>query len=391
MPLKNIKVLEMGSLIAGPFCTRILADFGANVIKVESPHGGDQIRTWRVMKNGTSLWWYVQSRNKKSITLNLKTEEDQSVVKELIKECDVLVENFRPGTLDKWGLTTEVLKELNPNLIISRVSGYGQTGPYKNLPGYGVIGEAMGGLRYITGYPHLPPTRVGISIGDSLASLYSVIGILMALYYRDTQNGGGQEIDVALYEAVFSLMESTLPEYDVAGVVRGRTGSTLPGIVPSNIYPTKDQNYVIIAGNGDNIFKNLLRVIGRQDLIGNPEYATNDARVRNAKYIDDLIESWSIQHSLKEALDILSKNGVPAGASYTIEDIVKDPQYKTRDMILDVECPDPEIGTMKVPGIVPKLSKTPGKINWLGPKLGEHNEEVVKPIKSKFPLGHKTD
>ena len=276
LPLEGIKVLEMGSLIAGPFCTRILADFGAEVIKVELPKKGDQIRKWRVLHNGTSLWWYLQSRNKKTISVDCRTEEGLDLIKKLLSECDVLVENFRPGTLDKWGLSSEALNKINPKLIISRISGYGQTGPYKDRAGYGAIGEAMGGLRYITGYPDLPPTRVGISIGDSVSSLYSVIGILMAIYYRDVNNGEAQEIDVALYESIFSLMESMLPEYDVSGVKRERTGSALPGIVPSNIYKSKDEKYVVIAANGDNIFQRLLKVIGREDLVGSEEYLTND-------------------------------------------------------------------------------------------------------------------
>ncbi|MET3504564.1 CaiB/BaiF CoA transferase family protein [Halalkalibacter oceani] len=379
-PLSGVKVLEMGSLIAGPFCTRILGDFGAEIIKIEPPQGGDQLRSWRVLHNGTSLWWYVQSRNKKCITLDLRTEEGLDVVKQLLKECDVLVENFRPGTLDKWGLGRDVLEEINPHLIISRISGYGQSGPYRDRAGYGAIGEAMGGLRYLTGYPDLPPTRVGISIGDSVSSLYAVIGILMALYHRDARGGGGQEIDVALYEAVFSLMESMVPEYDVAGVKRERTGSTLPGIVPSNIYKTKDDTFIIIAANGDNIFQRLLKVIGQEELLGDQRFLTNDQRVLHAEMIDKMIEKWTLQHNVGECLEMLADNGIPAGTPYSIEDIMSDPQYKARDMILDIDHPDPDIGSLKVPGIVPKLSKTPGEVKWLGPKLGEHNEEVFKQL-----------
>lgn len=378
LPLEGVRVLEMGSLIAGPFCTRILADFGAEVIKVEPPKNGDQLRRWRVLHEGTSLWWYVQSRNKKTISVDCRTEEGLEIIKKLLAECDVLVENFRPGTLDKWGLSKESLKEVNPHLIISRISGYGQDGPYKDRAGYGSIGEAVGGLRYITGYPDLPPTRVGISIGDSVASLYSVIGILMALYHRDVNRGEAQEIDVALYEAVFSLMESIVPEYAQAGVKRERTGSTLPGIAPSNIYKTNEGNYVVIAANGDNIFQRFLKVMKREDLVGDERFLTNDKRSEHVDLLDRMIQEWTIQFELKECVDLLNENGIPAGAIYSVEDILKDPQYKARDMILDV--PHPEMGSLKVPGVVPKLSKTPGEVKWLGPKLGEHNNQVLKEI-----------
>jgi len=378
LPLEGVKVLEMGSLIAGPFCTRVLADFGAEVIKIELPKKGDQIRSWRVLHEGTSLWWYVQSRNKKTISLDCRSEEGLEVAKKLLSECDVLVENFRPGTLDKWGLSDEVLKEINPNLIVSHISGYGQDGPYRDRAGYGAIGEAMGGLRYLTGYPDLPPTRVGISIGDSVAALYSVIGIMMALYHRDVHRGEAQTIDVALYEAIFSLMESMLPEYDFAGVKRERTGNILPGVTPSNVYKSKEGHYIAIAANGDNIFQRLLKVMGREDLVGDERYLTNDKRWENVDFIDKMIEDWAMQYELKECVDILNENGVPAGAIYSIEDIVKDPQYKARNMIVDV--PHPELGSLKVPGVVPKLSKTPGEIKWLGPKVGEYNNEVLKEI-----------
>ncbi|SES34770.1 CaiB/BaiF CoA-transferase family protein [Psychrobacillus sp. OK032] len=378
LPLEGVKVLEMGSLIAGPFCTRILADFGAEVIKVELPKKGDQIRKWRILHEGTSLWWYVQSRNKKTISVDCRTEEGMDIIKKLLSECDVLVENFRPGTLAKWGLTEESLKEVNPNLISCHISGYGQDGPYKDRAGYGAIGEAMGGLRYLTGYPNLPPTRVGISIGDSVASLYSVIGILMSLYHRDVNKGVAQKVDVALYEAIFSLMESMLPEYDAAGVKRERTGATLPGIAPSNIYKTKEGSYIVIAANGDNIFQRLLKTMGRDDLVGDGRFLTNDQRAANVDYIDDTIQEWTMQYPLKECVDILNENGIPAGAIYSVEDMLDDPQYKAREMIVDV--PHPDLGSLKVPGIVPKLSETPGQIKWLGSKIGEHNNQVFKDI-----------
>jgi crotonobetainyl-CoA:carnitine CoA-transferase CaiB-like acyl-CoA transferase len=378
LPLEGIKVLEMGSLIAGPFCTRILAEFGAEVIKIELPKHGDQIRKWRVMHNDTSLWWYVQSRNKKSLSIDCRTEEGLDVIKRLLEQCDVLVENFRPGTLEKWGLGQQVIEEINPQLITCHISGFGQDGPYKDRAGYGAIGEAMGGLRYLTGYPDLPPTRVGISIGDSVSSLYSVIGILMALYHRDANNGEAQEIDVALYESIFSLMESMVPEYDFAGVKRERTGSTLPGIVPSNIYKTKDEAYVVIAANGDNIFQRLLKIIGQEDLVYDERFLTNDKRVQNAEYIDSLIQNWTFTLPLKECVDILNNNGIPAAPIYSVEEMMKDPQYQAREMILDAHHPD--LGTLKIPGIVPKLTKTPGQVKWLGPKLGENNEQVLKEI-----------
>lgn len=377
-PLAGIKVVEMGTLIAGPFGGRLLAEFGADVIKIEVPQKGDPIRNWRVLHNGTSLWWYVQSRNKKCITLDCGSPEGMKILKSLLKDADVLIENFRPGTLDKWGLTKEALEEVNPKLIVSRISGFGQTGPYSKRAGFGAIGESMGGIRHLTGYPGQAPTRVGISLGDSVAALYSVIGILMALYNRDLNDGEGQEIDVALYEAVFSLMESMVPEYDQKQVIRERTGSVLPGISPSNVYLTKDGKYAVIAANGDAIVQRLLKLMGREDLLNDVRFSSNEQRVKHMAFIDDLITEWSSALSLAECLDQLNAHGIPAGPIYSIEDIFADPQYKARDMILDVA--HPEFGQLKVPGIVPKLSKTPGSVKWLGPKLGEHNVEVLKSI-----------
>jgi len=379
LPLAGVKVLEMGSLIAGPFASRILAEFGAEVIKVELPKNGDAIRNWRVLHNGTSLWWYVQSRNKKCITVDMRTEEGMGIIKRLLEESDVLIENFRPGTIAKWGLDPKTLEEINPRLITCHISGFGQDGPYSDRAGYGAIGEAMGGLRYLTGYPDRPPTRVGISIGDSVSSLYSVIGIMMALYHRDVQGGGtGQEIDVALYEAVFSLMESLIPEFDKKGVIRERTGSVLPGIVPSNIYQTKDEKYIVLAANGDNIFQRLLKVMDRPDLVGDERFLTNDRRNQHVDMIDSMIAQWVNQFPLSECLDKLNINGIPAGSIYNAEDMMEDPHFLAREMI--VEMTHPDVGSMKVPGIVPKLSKTPGEIKWLGPKMGEHNIEVLKDI-----------
>ena len=378
-PLRGVKVIELGNLVAGPFCARILAEFGADVVKIELPKEGDPIRKWRVLsKNGTSLWWYVQSRNKKCITLDCRRPEGLTILKELIRGADVLVENFRPGTLAKWGLTEEVLKELNPKLVVSRISGFGQDGPYKDRVAFGAIAEAISGLRYVTGYPDRPPTRVGISLGDSVAALYSVIGILMALYYRDVKGGGGQEIDVALYEAVFSLMEGMVTEYDQEGVIRERTGSVLPGITPSNVYPTKDDGFVVIAANGDAIVRRLLVTIGREDLVNDKQWVSNEARAKHAEAIDKIISDWSLALTQEECLSRLTAADVPASRIYSVVDIVKDPQYQARDMILEMN--DPALGETKVPGVVPKLSKTPGSVKWLGPEMGRDNLEVLKSI-----------
>jgi crotonobetainyl-CoA:carnitine CoA-transferase CaiB-like acyl-CoA transferase len=374
--LEGLKVLEMGQLIAGPFASRLLAEFGAEVIKVESPTTGDAIRSWRVVENGTSLWWYVQSRNKKSITIDLRQTDGQELVRSLVKEIDILIENFRPGTMEKWGLSYEELKKINPGLIMIRVSGYGQDGPYKDKPGFGSIGEAMGGLRYITGYPDRPPTRVGISIGDSLSALYSVIGALMAVYHRDVNGTGeGQVIDVALYESVFSLMESAIPEFDRSGLIRERTGSTLPGITPSNTYICSDGKYVVIGANGDAIFKRLMNALGREDVAEDTRFENNAKRSEHAEYLDGIIEGWTKSLSFLEVMEYLDKARVPAGSIYSVEDIMNDPHYKARKMIQEVAVEG--LGMLKMPGIVPKMSETPGEIEWAGPKLGQHTDDVL--------------
>ncbi|CAM3401040.1 CaiB/BaiF CoA-transferase family protein [Hydrogenibacillus schlegelii] len=374
-PLEGVRVLELGTLIAGPFASRILAEFGAEVIKIEAPYGGDPLRTWRLLYNGTSLWWYVQARNKKSVTVDLKSEKGQEIVRRLVKETDIVIENFRPGTLEKWNLGWETLSAINPNLIMVRVSGYGQTGPYRNRPGFGSIGEAMGGLRYITGYPDRPPVRVGISIGDSIAALYGVIGALMALYHLRVNKGKGQYVDVALYEAVFSLMESMLPEYSLFGHVRERTGSVLPGITPSNTYRTRDGQYVVIGGNADSIFKRLMRAIGRDDLADDPTLSTNSGRVPRAEEIDAAIAAWTEARDLDEVLEVLEEAEVPAGKIYSIADIAQDPHYQARGMLEEATLDDGR--KLMIPGIVPKLSLTPGETRWLGPKLGAHTAEVL--------------
>jgi formyl-CoA transferase len=390
-PLAGIKVLELGTLIAGPFCSRMLAEFGADVIKIESPDGGDPIRQWRVLKDGTSLWWSVQARNKKSVTLNMKDPRGQEIAKRLALEADVIIENYRPGVLEKWGLGHDDLKKTNPATIMVRLSGYGQTGPMKDLPGFGAIGESMGGMRYVSGHPDRPPVRIGISIGDSVAALHGVIGAMMALRHRDVTGGRwngktgeqcvagqGQMVDVALYEAVFNMMESLVPEYDYAGVVRSRTGGALPGIVPSNTYTTKDGENIVIAGNGDAIFRRLMLAIGRDDMANDPQLARNDGRVPRTEEIDGVIQAWCNTQAIDAALAILNEADVPVGKIYSVRDMMTDPQFLARRMFEQHAFED---GTpIKLPAITPKLSETPGETKWLGPTLGEHNDEVLREL-----------
>jgi len=372
--LAGIKVLELGTLIAGPFCARVLGEFGADVIKVESPDGGDPLRQWRVLKDGTSLWWSVQARNKKSITLNLKDERARAIARQLALEADIVVENYRPGVLEKWGLGFEQLRAEKPGLIMVRLSGFGQTGPMKDQPGFGAVGESMGGLRYVSGFPDRPPVRVGISIGDSVAALHGVIGALAALRHRD-QTGQGQVVDVALYESVFNLMESLVPEYDVAGVVRERTGGALPGIVPSNTYTTGDGENIVVAGNGDAIFKRLMSAIGRQDMADDPQLARNDGRVPRTADIDAAIGAWCQTQSIDSALAVLKAADVPCGKIYSVRDMMSDPQFQARGMFEQHAFAD---GTpVKLPAPSPKLSATPPGTRWLGPKLGAHTDAVL--------------
>lgn len=377
-PLQGVKVLEMGALIAGPYASGLLAQFGADVIKIEPPKEGDPLRKWRKLHNGTSLWWYTLSRNKKSVTLDLKFEEGREIVRRLVAEADIVIENFRPGTLEKWGLGWNELSAINPALIMVRISGYGQTGPNRERPGFAAIAESMGGLRYVTGFQDRPPVRVGVSLGDTLASLYGALGALMAMHHLKVNGGKGQFIDVALYEAVFAVMESLIPEYSVQGNVRERSGSSLPGISPSNTYPCADGQYVIIAGNGDAIFKRLMRAIGRDDLGDDPDLEHNDGRVRQNDKLDAAIAAWTMQHDLEHVLVVLDKAAVPNGRVYTAEDISKDPHYEARNMIERFELPDGQ--PIDLPGIVPKLSETPGRTNWVGPKLGEHTDEVLASV-----------
>jgi len=374
-PLQGIRVLELGSLIAGPFCAKTLGDFGAEVIKVEPPGDGDPLRRWRRMRNGVSLWWHVQSRNKKSITLDLRKPEGQAVVRRLARTSDIMIENFRPGALERWNLGWDVLKAENPKLILVRISGYGQTGPYRARPGFAAIAEAFGGLRYVTGFPDRPPVRPNLSIGDTLASLHGVIGALLALHHL--KNGGqGQVIDVALYESVFNVMESLLPEYDAQGVVRERSGSALPGIAPSNLYPCNDGSYVLIAGNADSLYQRLMTAIGREDLRDDPGLARNDGRAARMGEIDDAIAAWTVERTQDAVLAAMEKAEVPAGRIYSAADIAADPHYAARGMIESIVAADGE--PLKVPGIVPKLSATPGAIRSTAPALGEHTDEVLR-------------
>jgi crotonobetainyl-CoA:carnitine CoA-transferase CaiB-like acyl-CoA transferase len=373
--LQGVKVVELGTLIAGPYAAAMLAQFGAEVIKIEAPGHGDPLRSWRKLHNGTSLWWYAQSRNKKSVTLDLKSERGQQIVRELVRDADIVIENFRPGTLEKWGLGWEQLSALNPKLIMVRVSGYGQTGPYQDRPGFAAIAESMGGLRNLVGYPDRPPVRVGVSIGDTLASLYGVIGALIAMHHLRANGGRGQFIDVALYEAVFGVMESLLPEFSGFGHVRERTGASLPGIVPSSTYACADGEWVIIAGNSDSIYKRLMHAIGRADLADDPRLARNDGRAQHTALIDGAIEEWTRAHPLAEVLATMEAAAVPAGRIYDAAAIHADPHYRARDMIQPQVLPDGKV--VDFPGIVPKLSATPGTTRWLGPQLGEHTEEVL--------------
>jgi crotonobetainyl-CoA:carnitine CoA-transferase CaiB-like acyl-CoA transferase len=374
-PLSGIKVIEIGTLIAAPFAARLMAEFGAEVIKIEAMGQGDPLRKWRKLHEGTSLWWYLQSRNKKSLALDLKSPEGLDLIKQLLGDADVLIENLRPGGLEKLGLGWDVLHALNPKLTLVRISGYGQTGPYRDRPGFGAIGEAMGGIRYTTGNPDSPPARVGVSLGDSLASLHGVIGALMSLLRVKTGQGDGQIVDVSLAESVFNLMESLVPEYDMLGHVRERSGGALPGIAPSNTYLTADGAYVVIAGNSDPIYKRLMTTIGRADLAEAPEFAHNDGRAAKSGLLDAAITHWTSSLPIEQVLSALEAAEVPAGRIYSVADIVSDPHYQARDMLLNAELPGGV--SVKMPGIVPKLSETPGGVNWQGPSVGQHTDEIL--------------
>jgi formyl-CoA transferase len=378
LPLSGLRVIELGQLIAGPFASKMLGEFGADVIKIEPPETGDPLRAWRMLHEGTSVWWAAHARNKRSITLNLREPEGQDVIRQLAKDADIVIENFRPGALEKWGIGFKDLHAINPKLIMLRVSGYGQTGPYKDRPGFGVIGEAMGGLRYLTGEAGRPPVRTGVSIGDTLSGLHGVIGVLLALRHREQQGGVGQEVDVALYESVFNMLESVLPEYSKFGAIRQPSGASMPGIAPTNAYLCKDGKYALIAGNGDSIYKRLMQMIAREDLANDPKLARNAGRAEHADLIDAAISAYTAQHSLDDVLAAMNAAGVPAGKSYDAADIANDPHYQARDMILNATLADGSV--VQVPGIVPKLSKTPGQITRAAPALGQHTTEILESL-----------
>jgi formyl-CoA transferase len=375
-PLEGITVLELGQAIAGPFATAFLAWFGAEVIKAEPPGIGDPLRNWRVVHQGTSLWWYSMARNKKSITLNLRVPKGQRLARDIAKRVDVVLENFRPGTLEKWGLGYDDLKKENPKLIMARISGYGQTGPNAQKPGFAAVAEAFGGLRYVTGEPDRPPVRPNLSLGDSVAGLHAALGIVMALYHRDAKGGQGQMIDVALYESVLNLMEGTIPEFDLAGVKREREGMRLTGIVPSGTYSCSDDSYVVIGANGDSIFRRFMSAIGRDDLANDPRLAQNDGRSRHVDEIDTAISEWTKRHSALDAIRFLEAADVPAGPIYSAAEMMKDAHYKERGVYEEVQLPGGE--TVKLPTLAPKLGDTPGGLRWIGAPLGAHNNEVYQ-------------
>ncbi|AYH43720.1 CaiB/BaiF CoA-transferase family protein [Azoarcus sp. DN11] len=374
-PLAGIKVVELGTLIAGPFAARILGEFGAEVIKIESPDGGDPLRKWRKLYEGTSLWWYLQSRNKKSVTVNLKHADGVEVVRRLVAEADMVIENFRPGVLEKLGLGWEALSAINPGLVMLRLSGFGQTGPLAQQPGFGAIGESMGGLRYVTGFPDRPPVKTGISIGDSIAALWGALGALMALRHKEVNGGRGQVVDVALYEAVFAMMESLVPELDVFGFVRERTGNIMPGITPSNTHTTRDGKHVAIGANGDAIFRRLMLAMGRDDLAEDPTLADNAGRDARREELYALIDAWVAQHDEIAVLAALAAAEVPASRIYSVADMFADPQFLARDMLQSVTLPGGR--ECRMPGVVPRLSLTPGGAETIGPALGEHTDSVL--------------
>jgi len=374
LPLDDLRVVELGQLLAGPFCGQLLGDFGAEVIKVEDPGRGDPMRQWgREKPHGKSLWWPVVARNKKSVTCNLRSPEGQQLLRRLLDTADILVENFRPGTLERWGLSPEELWRTNPGLIITRVTGYGQTGPYSSRAGFGSIGEAMGGIRYVTGSPDQPPARAGISLGDSLAATFACLGTLVAVHSR-TRTGLGQVVDSAIYEAVLAMMESLLPEWAVAGYQRERTGAVLPNVSPSNVYPTKDDDLVLIAANQDSVFGRLAQVMGRPGLAADERYATHSARGATMEELDGLIAEWTVTLTADELLDRLHGGGVPAGRIYRAKDMFADPHFAAREAIIRVT--HPELGELPMQNVMPRLSKSPGRVRSAGPALGEHNEEV---------------
>ncbi|MDB5492860.1 MAG: L-carnitine dehydratase/bile acid-inducible protein [Phenylobacterium sp.] len=382
-PLADLRVIELGTLIAGPFCGQILGDFGAEVIKLEDPKVGDPMRQWgRSLPKGQSPWWPVIGRNKKSVGLDLRTPEGQEIARTLIASADVVVENFRPGAMEKWGLSYESLSAENPKLVMARVSGFGQSGPFAERAGYGLIGEAMGGLRYVTGEPDRPPARAGISIGDSLAAMHATMGVLMALHARE-RTGLGQVIDAALFESVLAVMENLVTEYDLTGYVRERSGSVLPGIAPSNAYPCASGELILIGGNGDTVFARLCEAMDRPDLAKDPKFVDHAARGRNQAELDALVAAWTGGRSLEALLALLESRGVPASRVFRAPDMLEDPQYLAREAI--VELPHPVFGQVKMQNAFPKLSATPGRVRWPGPALGEHTEAVLRDVAGCTP------
>ena len=382
-PLAGIRVLEMGQLIAGPFAGCVLAYYGAEVVKIEPPGTGDPLRNWRVLRDGTSLWWRAMGRNKKCVTLNLREPKGRELARALALRSDVLIENFRPGTMEKWGLGPDELRAAAPGLVYTRVSGYGQTGPYAARPGFASVCEGFGGLRYINGFPGEPPVRPNLSLGDTLAALHAVIGVLLALVHRsridgnvlgaNAVGGAGQVVDVAIYESVYNVLEAMVPEYDGAGIVREPSGSTLTGIVPTNTYPCADGRYVIIGGNADSIFKRLMAATGRDDLADDPRLADNAGRVAHQREVDDAIAEWTRTLDADRVLETLDRAGVPAGPIYSVADMIGDPQYNARELFETVEVAGE---SLKIPALTPKLGDTPGATLWPGPELGAHNREV---------------
>jgi formyl-CoA transferase len=378
-PLAGIRVLELGNFVAAPTACRLLAEFGAEVIKIELPRIGDEVRSWRLVKGTTSMMWRAMARNKKSVTIDLRTPEGAQLILRLVEHVDVVVENYRPGKLESWGLSPAALRERNPDLIVVRISGYGQTGPYRDRPGFGSVAESMGGIRYVTGYEDRPPTRMNISIGDTLAGMYAVIGALMALLARERgMAASGETVDVALTEAVFSVMESTVPEFSAYGVVRERTGNLISGVAPSGTYPCKEGSWVVIGGNSDGIFKRFMSAIGRDDLATDPRLRDNPGRAANGPELNEAISEWTHAHSVEEVMEVMTVAHVPAGPIYSVADLVEDPHFRARDMFIECDVPvDGEPQPVTFPGVVPKLEQMPGGVRWTGPELGEHTREVL--------------
>lgn len=375
LPLQDLRVIEMGQLLAGPFCGQLLADFGADVIKVEDPKRGDPMRQWgREKPHGLSLWWPVVARGKRSVTIDLRTEAGQELVRSLVAQSDILLENFRPGTLERWGLDYSTLAEINPGLILVRVTGYGQTGPYAARAGFGSIGEAMGGIRYVTGNPEAPPSRAGISIGDSLAAIFAALGALVAVHNRSV-TGRGQVVDAAIYEAVLSMMESLIPEYTLGNYIRERTGAILPNVAPSNIYPTKDGLLLLIAANQDSVFGRLALAMGQPELADDPRFATHSARGANQVLLDERIAAWTAEHDIAELEELLEIHGVPEGKIYRAPEMLADPHFMARQDIISLA--HPTFGEFQMHNVAPRLSATPGRVRWVGPELGEHTTEVL--------------